>query len=116
MMSAKFDENKIQEQFHLYQLKREEKVKAEAAEKLEQERHRAEVQATIAKMHEALKPHPATISKAHKCTCCGAVIPKGSRVMVEGEATKVWITFGGSSYHSFRSLYYCNDCRKVEEA
>jgi hypothetical protein len=31
MMSAKFDEKKIQEQFKLYQLRREERVKAEAA-------------------------------------------------------------------------------------
>jgi len=111
MMSAKFDEKKIQEQFKLYQLRREERVKAEAAERLAAEKRKAALNAKLASVQKACAPHPVTTAKAHKCGC-GATIPKGSRVMVEAEITG----YGYPEGYHFRSLYYCQNCRKVEEA
>ena len=109
MMTAKFDENKIQQQFKIYQLRREEKLLAEAAEKLAKEKEIAKAKEKLAQIQKACAPHPVTTAKAHKCGC-GAVIPKGSRVMVEAEVTG----YGYPEGYHFRSRYYCNSCKVVE--
>jgi hypothetical protein len=116
MMTAKFDETKIQEQLKIYKLKREAKLLAEAAQKLEQEKRQAEMQTKIAAIQKACAPKPVTITKPHKCTGCGAIIPKGSRVMVEGEVRRAPAMYLHSSVPVFRSLYYCNCCRALTES
>jgi uncharacterized protein with PIN domain len=111
------DNAKVEQQHQLYLKHREEKHLEEEAAKAETLKRRAELAERLAKIQKACEPHAATVIKAHKCTSCHATIPKGSRVMVEGNVTRVPISYAaGSSIAQFRSVYFCNACRPVKEA
>ena len=112
-----FNNDKVMARYEEFKRKREENRLAEEVEQLEREKRRAETQERLAKLQKALEPHPATVSKSHKCAGCKAVIPKNSRVMVEGEMYHVPISYvAGSTITKFTSKYYCNKCRKTVEA
>jgi hypothetical protein len=111
------DNAKIEEQYKLYKQRQEEKAKEEQKEKEATLKRRAELKERLEKIQKACEPHPATVTKAHKCTSCHAIIPKGSRVIVEGQTRQVHVMYNyGSTLTEFRTIYFCNACRPVTEA
>lgn len=116
-MASEMNPEKIQEQYQIYKAQQAAKKAEEEAEKLAKEQRHAELEARLAKIRETLKPHAVTIAKAHKCAGCKATIAKGARVIVEGQMTRIPISYAsGSTIASFKSLYYCNHCKPLPEA
>ena len=102
---------KIMEQYRLYCLQREQRLKEEAEEKARRE---AEFQAREEQLRKACMPRTVTTRTVHKCACCGATIPAKSRVVVEGEIQRVVFMYSqGTSIRRVVSLYYCSNCRKA---
>jgi hypothetical protein len=54
-----------------------------------------------------------TIRKAHLCTKCQTLIPKGSCVVVVTCKVRVWVSrYECKNQHT--TQYYCNNCKKTE--
>ena len=110
-MTTKIINPKILEQYRLYCLQREQRLKEETEEKARRE---AEFQAREEQLRKACMPRTVTTRTEHKCTCCGATIPAKSRVVVEGEVQRVVFMYSqGASIRRVVSRYYCNNCRKA---
>jgi len=94
---------KIMEQYRLYCLQREQRLKAEAEE-------RAQREARVSAQQEKYKPKIVVTRKPHVCSVCGMEIAKGERAAVKTVTTG----FGWPEGYHRKTLYICAKCAEKE--